>query len=412
MRGKSYRFLLLLTLLCCMPLTVQAAKKEVKVKKVTLNQKSLTLYVGSSRTLKATFQPQKTTQKKVVWSSSNGKVASVTQKGVVKAKKKGTATITVKVRGTNKKARCKVTVKSLPKCSDTYKGKDKIKHKDVVISKKTATCSDKGYLKYKCTRCGKIRTVNVKKTNHNYQVIKTTPSTCTKKGSTTKKCKNCGNINVVESDYTHAYQEVIEKQPTCKAEGSRISKCKDCGKIRYREAIKKLSHNTSPIEESETYTISECKVCKDRILDYHDKEFTIKFKDGTTKTVVGHYEPYMEQEMFRLLNEYRVKNGLKALELGDNDLREKARIRAREIVVFDSHNRPGGGKWGYVGENITCRPKNCEQAMNGFIGSENHNNRMLNEFYKTNYSAVFAAKDTITNIYFYYYVQAFNKDAF
>lgn len=411
MRGKSYRFLLLLTLLCCMPLTVQAAKKEVKVKKVTLNQKSLTLYVGSSRTLKATFQPQKTTQKKVVWSSSNGKVASVTQKGVVKAKKKGTATITVKVRGTNKKARCKVTVKSLPKCSDTYKGKDKIKHKDVVISKKTATCSDKGYLKYKCTRCGKIRTVNVKKTNHNYQVIKTTPSTCTKKGSTTKKCKNCGNVNTTESDYTHAYQEVIEKQPTCKAEGSRISKCKDCGKIRYREAIKKLSHNTSPIEESETYTISECKVCKDRILDYHDKEFTIKFKDGTTKTVVGHYEPYMEQEMFRLLNEYRVKNGLKALELGDNDLREKARIRAREIAVFDSHNRPDGGKWGYVGENLACRPRNCEQAMNGFVDSEIHNNRMLNEFYEINYSAVFAVRDSITNLYFYYYIQAFNYDS-
>lgn len=221
-----------------MPLPVQAAKKEIKVKKVTLNQKSMTLYVGTSRKLKATLQPKKAIQKQVVWSSSNRKIASVTQKGTVKGKKKGTATITVKVKGTNKKARCKVAVKSLPKCSDAYQGKDKIKHKETVISKKAATCSAKGHLKYRCDRCGKTRTVNVGKLNHNYEVIKTTPSTCTKKGSTTKKCKNCGDIDILESDYAHAYQEVIEKQPTCKAEGSRVSKCKDCGKIRYRETIK------------------------------------------------------------------------------------------------------------------------------------------------------------------------------
>lgn len=53
--------------------------------------------------------------------------------------------------------------------------------------------------------------------------------------------------------------------------------------------------------------------------------------------------------MFKLLNEHRINNGLQALELGDAELKEKARIRAREITVFESHNRPGGRKMGICG---------------------------------------------------------------
>lgn len=89
-----------------------AKKKTVKVKTVKLNKKSVTLVVGEKITLKANLSPKKTTQKKLVWSTSNKKIATVTSKGVVKAKKKGKATITVKVKGTSKKATCKVTVKA------------------------------------------------------------------------------------------------------------------------------------------------------------------------------------------------------------------------------------------------------------------------------------------------------------
>lgn len=97
-------------------LQVDAAKKKtVKVKTVKINKKSVTLVEGDKITLKATLGPKNTTQKKLVWSTSNKKVATVTSKGVVKAKKKGKATITVKVKGTSKKATCKVTVKALVK---------------------------------------------------------------------------------------------------------------------------------------------------------------------------------------------------------------------------------------------------------------------------------------------------------
>ena len=49
-------------------------------------------------------------KKKIVWSSSNDKVATVSSKGKVKARKNGKATITAKVAGTKVKAACKLVV--------------------------------------------------------------------------------------------------------------------------------------------------------------------------------------------------------------------------------------------------------------------------------------------------------------
>ncbi len=66
---------------------IQAKKKEL-----SLNQKNLTLQVGQKKKLKVNG-----TFKKVVWTSSNKKVAAVSKKGIVKAKKKGKAMITARV---------------------------------------------------------------------------------------------------------------------------------------------------------------------------------------------------------------------------------------------------------------------------------------------------------------------------
>lgn len=78
--------------------SVQAASK------VKISTTSKTLYVGYGCKLKVTG-----TTKKVKWSSSNSKVAKVTQAGNVTAKKAGKVTITAKVNG--KKYTCKITVK-------------------------------------------------------------------------------------------------------------------------------------------------------------------------------------------------------------------------------------------------------------------------------------------------------------
>lgn len=76
---------------------------------VKLNKTALTLDNGKSYTLKATISPSNTTDKSLKWSTSNKEVVTVTQKGVIKAVGKGTATITVKT-SNGLKATCKVTV--------------------------------------------------------------------------------------------------------------------------------------------------------------------------------------------------------------------------------------------------------------------------------------------------------------
>jgi hypothetical protein len=83
--------------------------KKVNVKKLALNKKRVTLKKGKKYNLAVTMNPVTATNK-ITWTSSDKKVATVTSKGVVKAKKKGKATITAKS-SNGKKATCKVTVK-------------------------------------------------------------------------------------------------------------------------------------------------------------------------------------------------------------------------------------------------------------------------------------------------------------
>lgn len=78
------------------------AKSNIK-----LNVKSKSIYKGKTYTLKV-----QGTKKKVKWSSSNKKVATVNSKGKVTAKKKGSCYIYAKVSG--KKLKCKITVKNKP----------------------------------------------------------------------------------------------------------------------------------------------------------------------------------------------------------------------------------------------------------------------------------------------------------
>jgi len=86
--------------------------REIVPKSVKLNKTKATLVVGSKLTLKATVKPSNATAR-FTWTSSNKKVATVTKKGVVKALKKGTATITVTT-ANGKKATCKITVPAAP----------------------------------------------------------------------------------------------------------------------------------------------------------------------------------------------------------------------------------------------------------------------------------------------------------
>lgn len=76
---------------------------------ISLNQTSLSLNKGESKTLSVTINPSNATDKSITWTTSNNKVATVTN-GKVTAVGVGTATITVKT-SNGKMATCNITVK-------------------------------------------------------------------------------------------------------------------------------------------------------------------------------------------------------------------------------------------------------------------------------------------------------------
>ncbi len=118
-------------------------------KQVSLNQTSVSLNVGEKATLKGTVSPKTASNKSLEFSSSNKSVATVSSTGVVKGIKNGTATITVKVKGTNIKESCKVTVKtpaeelSLDKTSASIRVGEKVTIKGTVLP---TTASDQTLL--------------------------------------------------------------------------------------------------------------------------------------------------------------------------------------------------------------------------------------------------------------------------
>lgn len=89
-------------------ITVKVSKKAVKNKKLTLKVKKKTLKVGKTYTVAIKSMTKKTTDA-VTYKSSKSSVAAVDKFGVVKAKKQGKATITVKCG--KKSAKLAVTVK-------------------------------------------------------------------------------------------------------------------------------------------------------------------------------------------------------------------------------------------------------------------------------------------------------------
>ena len=114
---KLLALLAMMALFLMLPLTAMAGGFESSPPKysypVGLERTKLTLYVGNQYQLRVFG-----TTKKVTWKSSKKSVATVSSTGLVKAKKKGTATISAKV---NKKTyKCKLTVLKVPAAPAPY----------------------------------------------------------------------------------------------------------------------------------------------------------------------------------------------------------------------------------------------------------------------------------------------------
>ncbi len=103
MRSKC-KFRIVSILLTVM-LLVTASPLLVEAKGVHLNKSKITITEGDTAKLKVSG-----TNGKIKWSSSKSSVATINQKGVIKAKNEGTAIIKAKI--DNKVLKCKVTVEA------------------------------------------------------------------------------------------------------------------------------------------------------------------------------------------------------------------------------------------------------------------------------------------------------------
>ncbi len=95
--------------------TPGSKKNTKKIRKIKFKKSSVKLKAGKKVKLKVVIKPSNAAKKVLRWSSSKKKWASVTQKGVVTARKKGrghTVKITAAAKdGSGKKAVCKIKIK-------------------------------------------------------------------------------------------------------------------------------------------------------------------------------------------------------------------------------------------------------------------------------------------------------------
>lgn len=110
------RILFSLIFALCITFSCEKEDPVIKVTAVSVSENSLTMTEGDINKLHVSINPEKATNKKVTWKSSNVSIAFVDQNGEIVANKSGNATITVTSEEGNKTATCSVTVepKTIP----------------------------------------------------------------------------------------------------------------------------------------------------------------------------------------------------------------------------------------------------------------------------------------------------------
>lgn len=83
----------------------------VKATTISLSQNSISMEMSDKQTLSVSFTPVNTTNKKIIWSSSNSSIATVSETGEITGISEGTAIITVTSEDGGFSASCNVNVK-------------------------------------------------------------------------------------------------------------------------------------------------------------------------------------------------------------------------------------------------------------------------------------------------------------
>lgn len=195
---------------------------------------------------------------------------------------------------------------------------------------------------------------------------------------------------------THSYV-MTKVAATCEDNGKNLYRCSVCGDSYEEEDANSPATGHQYTSNEIVITATQyspgtrrfiCGVCgaaKDLAYGY---AHTVQAYDGT-HVVYGYWDTSCEQEIFDLLNEYRVSQGLKAL-TKSSAISETAHQRALEIAYSYRHNhsRPTNERWitAYpedvaCGENIASGQADAQEVTTGWINSPDHEENMSRTSY-------------------------------
>ena len=187
--------------------------------KINLNSGSATIEAGTTKSLTATILPTNSTNKTIIWSTSDASIATVSG-GTVTGKKAGTVTITAKTTN-GLTANAQIKVVSGHKFGNW-------------TTTKSATCTESGTQIRKCETCGATESKSLSAKGHTEVVDKAIPATCTTDGKTEgSHCSVCGAVIKAQDTIKatgHTFGNwTTTKSATCTESGTQIRKCETCG---------------------------------------------------------------------------------------------------------------------------------------------------------------------------------------
>lgn len=188
-----------------------------KAKSIKLNKKSAKISAGKTLKLRATV---KGNCKEVLWKSSNSKVATVTDNGLITAVENGKTVISATTMdGSKKVAKCTVTVTG---------------HNFGEWTVSVApTCQDEGVETRVCKSCKKIQERTLDTVDHNWQKFYTVDEepTCTDIGVAYIYCddcdETCDTYYIPATEHCFGASEIID-YADCETDGLVVRMCKYC----------------------------------------------------------------------------------------------------------------------------------------------------------------------------------------
>lgn len=242
-------------------------KLPVRVSGISLDYTNLTFSkIGESQKIIPTINPENATNKKVLWSSNDIKVASVNEEGEVTALGEGTTVVSALTEDGNKSVFCIISVKTTGETIHT--------HNYQQVSKIEPTCTESGKVTYVCSECNSTYSETLQPQGHSQKLVlkNEREATCEESGYTGDyHCEKCGEMiqaGIKIPALGHDWDiSIVTKEATCYETGLKTLYCERCF-AQKKEIIELKNHTVvtdkalEPTCETEGKTEgSHCSVC-------------------------------------------------------------------------------------------------------------------------------------------------------